>query len=539
MSKQVSPAKALRRFGLKQSLKGALIIGILAGIMIGGQGAAYAATYPDETSRTQFKLSLEKAPALGILYGETANLPSPAGYMVYRTVAFLTFVASIWGLMTIIRLLRGQEEDGRWELIASGSTTSRGASYQVLLGFGMSLFIAFAICVVGTTLLGLLPSVDAPATAGLFIGLAIFLPVALFGGVGFLVSQLATTKRRALFYGLIPLLLLFALRAIGNTAADLRWLKNFTPFGWTDLASPVVNPQMVWLLPAVILAPVLIGLGMYLIDRRDLGAGIIHESAATKPRYFLLGSAMQLAIRQNIVLFVSWGLAALAMSALIAQISSIAAEAVSDSESLKNAIGQLGESGNLAIAFIGAGLVFTVMVLLIMTTVCIANIRATEAKNQLDNILVQPVQRSRWLAGRLVVITVAFTLISVICALATWVMASAQNISLDLGNLLLISLALTGTVIFTLGLGTLLYGILPRLAVAGMYVVIGWSFLIDMIGSVVKLDNIFINSSLFHYVSISPTKAPDWATFAWLATIGIAMAAVGVVAFTRRDIIAQ
>ncbi|MDN5274872.1 MAG: hypothetical protein JWP06_773 [Candidatus Saccharibacteria bacterium] len=539
MSKHSQVTRALRKFGFKQSLKGAIILGLLTGIVIGAQGAAYAITYPDDKSRNQFKLSLEKAPALGVLYGESQNLPSPAGYMVYRTVTFLTFIASIWGLMAVVRLLRGQEEDGRWELIASGSASTQRASLHILLGFGASLLLAFVMCLIGTTAFGAMPSIDAPSTAGLFISLSIFVPVALFSSLGFLVSQLSTTRRRALMYGLVPLILLFALRTIGNTVTDLHWLKEFTPFGWTELANPVIDPHMIWLLPAALLTVVFVGLGLSFVSKRDLGEGVIRESTTAKSRYFLLGSPMQLAVRQNITLLLSWGIAALAMSALMAQISSIAADAVAGSSSLKDAFGQVGDSSNLAIAFIGTGFVLVVMLLLIMTTVSMSSIRGTEAKNQLENILVHPVRRSSWLVGRLVVVVAASFLIALACTASTWALAATQHISLDLGNMFLISIALMGTIILTLGFGTLIYGFLPRLAVVGMYILISWSFLIETIGAAVKLDDIFVKSSLFHYISISPTKAPDWSTFLWLAGIGIVMMIIGTVAFTKRDIISE
>jgi polyether ionophore transport system permease protein len=539
MSKHSHVGRALRRFGFKQSLKGALIIGTLAAIMVGAQGAAYAVTYPDEKSRVQFKSSLEKAPSLGVIYGEIRNLPSPAGYMVYRTVTFITFVASIWGLMTIVRLLRGQEEDGRWELIAAGNTTSKKASLHVLFGFGLALLLAFGMCVIGTSAFGAMPSVNAAPTAGLFIALTIFVPVAFFSCIGFLISQLSSTRRRALAYGLIPLVLFFAIRTIGNTVADLHWIKAFTPFGWTELASPVVDPQMSWLLPAILLMPLLIAIGAYFIGKRDLGGGIIHESTTAKPRYLLLGSALGLAIRQNGIVLLSWGIAALFMSAVMAQIAGIAAEAIADSDSLKSAVAQVGNSSDIAIAFIGAGLVFTVMLLLVMVAVSLSSIRGTEAKNQLENILVHPVRRSSWLAGRLVVIVVASLLISLACACTTWALAATQGIPLDLANLLLVSITLTGTVVLTLGFGTLLYGILPRIAVVGTYVLISWSFLIEMIGAVVKLDDIFIKSSLFHYISISPTQAPDWSTFLWLVALGVGMMILGIAAFAKRDIISE
>jgi ABC-2 type transport system permease protein len=538
--KHSSVASSLRKFGFKQSLKGALVVGILAGIMVGGQGYAYSEAYPDDKSRAQLKSSVEQAPAFGIIYGETKNLPSPAGYMVYRTVTFLSIIASVWGLMTVIRLLRGQEEDGRWEIIASGNTTSKGASLHILLGFSLALLLAFVICFAATTAYGTIPAINAPPSAGLFISLAIFAPATLFSGLGFLVSQLSVTKRRALFYGLIPLLILFAVRTIGNTTSDWHWLKMFTPFGWTELASPVIDPNMAWLLPSFILAPILVISGMYFIARRDLGAGILHESSTAKPHYFLLGSATWLALRQNSVLFISWGIGALFLSGIMAIISGIAASAVSDSETLKNAVSQIGGgSHDMAVAFIGAGLVLIVIALLLMVTANMANLRSSEAKNQLDNILVQPVRRSKWLVGRLIIILAAALAIALICALATWAMAHAQGIALDLGTLLLVNTALIGTVVFTLGFGALLYGLVPRLAVLGMYTVIAWSFLIDMVGSVVKFDDIIVKSSLLHYVSLSPTENPDWSTFTCLVTLGLIMAALGVVAFTKRDIISE
>ena len=538
-AKVLSPKSALRRFGFRQALKGALIVGLLAGGMGSLQEYAYTATYPDASSRLQFKASLASAPSLGVIYGEAKDLPTPAGYMAYRTGMFLTIIASIWGLMTATRLLRGQEEDGRWELIASGSTTAKGASAQVFIGFMLAFALAFVLSAASMTLSGLLPGVDAPSFAGLYLSLAIFVPAALFAALGFFVSQLSVTRRRALSYGLVPLLLFFVLRTIGNTVPDLHWLKMYTPFGWTELSYPTTDPQLAWLLPAVAMIPVLIAVSLRWAKKRDLGAGMLPESSAAKPHYFLLGSPLALALRQNSVQFVSWAVGAIFVSALMAQIASIAADAAADSPSLKQAIVQLGGSQNLAVAFIGAGFVFLVIVLLLMTTSAMGSIRSSEAKNQLDNLLVQPVRRSSWLISRILLVIVTTIVISLACIIATWAMAGAQGIELELGKLLAIAVALTGTVILTLGFGVLLYGIWPRLAVIGMYCVVAWSFLIDMIGSVVKLSDFFVKSSLFHYVSISPIEAPNWSTFAWLVSLGTIMTVIGVVTFAKRDIISE
>jgi ABC-2 type transport system permease protein len=539
-SKHLSPGITLWRLGVKQTLKGAIIIGILIGLMGGVQGVGYAKTYPDNKSRAAFATTFESAPALGILYGETKNLASAAGYMVYRTVPIMALIAAIWGLMTVTKLVRGQEEDGRWEVVTSGNTTSRQALWLIMSGFATSLFVAFAIAGLIIAVIGVIPVVNMSFFASLLIALAIFLPAGLFATIGMFTSQLSLTRRRATVYGLIPLAVFFALRSIGNVLEDFYWLKDVTPFGWSDQISPVFDPQIVWLLPFSLFIPLFIAISIYLVGQRDLGASLLPESNTAKPHYALLGSPATLALRQNLPLFFGWGVLALTVSVLISAVMTVAAEAVAESPSLGAFLSQLGGSTNdLKIAFLGAGMVFVVMILLTMATTSLASIRQSEAKSYLDNILTQPVRRSSWLVSRLLIIIIGFTLISIICSLATWAMAQLQGISLDLGNVLLVSIALIGTVVLTLGFGTLLYGILPRIAAIGMYVVISWSFLIDIIGSVIKLDDFIVKSSLFHYMSLSVAEAPDWQTFAWLLSIGIVMAAIGVVAFTKRDIVAE
>ncbi len=531
---------ALWQLGLKQTLKGAIILGLFVGGIAVIQGLAFGSNFPDEKSRAAFAATIEKAPAVGLLYGETKNLASSAGYMVYRTGPITGLVASIWALMAVAKLLRGQEEDGRWEAITSASTTPRRATSLLLLGFGTSLVIAFLISFATIVAAGMSPDLPiSTASAGLAT-LSVYLPAVLFAGAAVITSQLAFTRRRAVMYGLVPLVVLFVIRSMANTVPDLYWLKNISPFGWSDQISPIFNPQLVWIVPFVLLAPLCAGIGIYAVAKRDLGAGLIPESTTQKPRRFLLGSAAGLALRHNLSQFISWGVAALFISSIIASIMTLAAEAVADSPSLKVFLTRLGGSvDDIKIAFLGTGLTFVVMVLLIMATTCMASIRREEAKTYLDTLLTQPVRRSSWLIMRLLQITAAFVAISLLCAVATWIVAGLQSVHFDLGNMLLQSITLVGTVFLTLGLGALLYGIAPRLAVIGMYSVIVWSFVIDILSSVMNLDDLFIKSSLFHYISLSPTKSPDWTTFAWLVGIGIVMIVVGIFAFTKRDIVTE
>lgn len=538
--KRLSPRIAIWHLGLRMTLKGAIIMGLLAGGMAFIQGAAYGSTFPDEKAQAAFKATMESAPGLGVLYGETRDLASATGYIVYRTVPTMAIIAAIWGLMTVTKLMRGQEEDDRWEITLSGSTTAPQASGLLLLGFGTSLVLTFVIATGLIYLTTVAPEIDLSLMTSVLIALAMLLPALLFGAIGMLTSQLSLTRRRAVMYGLALVAVFVALRAVANTVPDFYDLKHFTPFGWSDLISPVFDPQLIWLIPFVIIVSALIGLGVYLVTKRDLGTGFLPESTSRKPRMFLLGSATALGFRQNLPLFISWGISAIGMSALLASIMGIAAEAVADSPSLQVYMSQLGGStDNLKIAFLGSGLLFVVIVLLIMAVSSMGGIRKDEAKDYLDNLLTQPVRRSGWLAGRLLLIIGAFVFISILCTLITWWIAGSQGTWLDLGNMLQISIALTGTVLFTLGLGVLIYGFLPKLAVIGMYSVILWSFIIDLLASVLDLNDIVTKSSLFHYISLAPNETPDWKTFSVLVGLGLAMALIGIFSFAKRDIVTE
>lgn len=535
----MSTAWTIRKLGFKQTAKGATIIGLLAGLMAAMQGAAYAATYPTPQARAEFATSLSSAPVLGVLYGESKNLSSTAGYVVYRVVPFLALIAAIWGLSTTTKLLRGQEENGRTEIITAGTTSKRAATFNLTLGFLASITLAALLCIGATAAVNMEPNIGMSFSSSVLVGLAIFLPALVFASVGIITSQFSVSRRRAFMFGLAPLLTFFAIRAVANTVDDASFMKQFTPFGWSDLISPVVDPVPGWILPSIVIAFLFGYMGIHLSRKRDLGAGIVNEPTTTRSRLLLLGSPLKLALRQNIWTLLSWIAGSIFLSVLMAGLAKIAVDTLAESPSLRTIIASFGgESNDLTIAFIGSGMVFTVMVLLVMVTIYVAGIRNDEAKGYLETTLVHPIRRNVWLANRTLLIVCMSLLVSLLSCLTTWAVARTQGIEIDLGNILLVGINLTGTTLFVLGLGILFYGIAPRIAVISMYIVIVWSFLIDMLQSAIDLNDIVSKTSLFHYISTSPSATPDWQTFAYLTLLGTIMAIIGITLFNRRDITA-
>jgi ABC-2 type transport system permease protein len=532
--------QTLRRFSFQQTLRGAIIIGFISGFMLVGQGLAYEKGYPDEVSRAKFAASLSSAPALGLLYGDAKNLTAGTnGYMVYRVVGFMSLITSIWGLAVAIRLLRGNEEDNRWEIIRMSSLSSRQATTHIMGGFLLSWLLAVLLSFLIT--MGTIASTDLQMSIGtaLIVTLMIFLPGLLLAAVGILTSQLAVTRRRALMYGLVPLLIFFIIRGIANTSHDFHWLMYFTPFGWVELVNPILDMHTWWLVLPILFSVLFAGLGIWFAER-DLGASVISQSDNAHSRYYLLGNSWQLGLRQNMWVWSAWAIAALTVSSLIASLTNVANDAATSSATISKSVDTLsGNTTDIRIAFLGAGLVFLVMILMVMTANIIGAIRNDEAKQYLDTILVQPTRRSIWLVHRLLLGLGAVLFIALASGIATYFIATGQHIELNFGKLFVTSICMVGTAIFLLGFGALLYGLLPRLATPLMYAFMGWSFIIILISSAVQLNSTLLHSSLFHYVSFNLANWPDISVFIWLSVLGIIMACVGVFAFTKRDIITE
>jgi ABC-2 type transport system permease protein len=90
--------------------------------------------------------------------------------------------------------------------------------------------------------------------------------------------------------------------------------------------------------------------------------------------------------------------------------------------------------------------------------------------------------------------------------------------------------------VFVLGAGTLVFGLRPRLSSAAAYGVVAWSFLVDLLGSLIKGADWVRNSSLFTHVALAPSVKPDWGADAIVVLLGLGAAIIGAIAFQRRDV---
>jgi ABC-2 type transport system permease protein len=186
--------------------------------------------------------------------------------------------------------------------------------------------------------------------------------------------------------------------------------------------------------------------------------------------------------------------------------------------------------------YLGAAFLFVAVLIAVMAASQIAAIRDEEASGRLDNLLVRPVRRLGWLAGRLGISLGLILLTGVVSGFVTWVAAASQHTGVPLYRLLEAGVNAAVPGIFVLGAGALLLGVVPRLASAGSYAIVAYSFLVSLVGAVIKGQAWIRDTSLFTHIALAPAVKPDWGQAAALVLLGVTGATLGAVAFRKRDV---
>ena len=235
---------------------------------------------------------------------------------MWKSLAFLSVLGAVWGLLTATRLLRGEEDAGRWELLLAGPTTKRRATAQALVGLAAGLAALFVLTALISIVIGRSSKVQiAPLSMG-FFAIAIVSSAAVFLAAGALVSQLAATRRQAAGYAGAALGAAYALRMVADSGTGLAWLRWATPLGWVEELQPLTAPRPLALLPIVGLTAVLVAVSVHLAGSRDLGASILPDRSSARPHTRLLSGLVGLTLRLARPTLVAWA-GAIAATALL------------------------------------------------------------------------------------------------------------------------------------------------------------------------------------------------------------------------------
>jgi ABC-2 type transport system permease protein len=517
---------------VRSALRGAMIWGAVFGLFVISTIEAFVRGYPTRDERLQLAHSLRSfAPLLGLpRHAETV-----AGFTAWRVLVAIAVIGAIWGLLTSTSLLRGEEEAGRWELLLAGPTTKRGAAGQALLGLGGVLAVMFAVTALLTLVAGHLPGARFSIGGSLLFAVALVSGAAMFLAVGALASQLSATRGQAVTIAASALGASYVVRMVADSRNSLGWLRWLSPIGWIEELRPLQDPQPLALTPILGLVLASGGLAVLLAGRRDLGASVLREGKANLGGARWLIGPTTLALRLSRPAGLAWLAGLAVMGVIYGSLVRSAGSILTDSPSVTATLGRLGVR-QATLGYLGIVFLFVDVLIAVLAASQVAAIRDEEAAGRLDNLLVRPVGRLTWLGGRLGVSLSLIVLAGLVAGFCAWVGVASQHIYM--ARLTMIEAGVNASVpaVFVLGAGTLVLGLRPRLSAAASYAIVAWSFLIDLLGSLLEGARWLRDSSLFTHIALAPAAKPDWGTAAIIVLLGVVAAVIGAVAFQRRDV---
>ncbi|MEV7238023.1 ABC transporter permease [Streptomyces sp. NPDC051020] len=496
-------------------------------IVLGGSfssvGKSFSSLYDTAAQRAELAASMNGNSSLRAVYGPVFD-DSVGGLVTWRMAGFGAALAAVMSLIIVIRHTREEEESGRQEMLSSAMVGRRAPLTSALLAAFVA-DAALALMIVA----GMAGS-GAGGAGAVALALTVAGIGALFACTAAIAAQLTESARLAKGLTAAVIGAAFVLKAAGDSSTDdassvLNWLS---PIGWAENVRAYAGER--WWVLLVIGAAVLIqgGIAYILAGRRDIGMSFLPTRPG--PATGRISSAFGLALRLQRGTLTGWTLSFAAVGAVFGGLTSGAADLVGTNEKTKEIFERMGGQAGLTDAFLAAMVGMLGMVAALYVVASVLRLHGEETAGRAEPVLAGGVSRIGWAAGHLVVAFGGSALIMAVGGLGL-----AAGYGHELPAVLGASLAQLPAVWLLGGLAVLLYGALPKAAVAS-WGVVGICLALGWIGPAVNMPQPVMNLSPFSHLPKLPGTEMQWPPALWLTTGAVALVAVGLGALRRRDV---
>ena len=438
---------------------------------------SYASVYPSLSSRAALIAAMRQTPGTRLLYG-VLPLPGTIGQLAQWEIG--TYLLVCTGLMAVLmtcRMLRTDEDEGLVEVLR-GAGAGRWVPFlaPVLVVFGVVAVHAAGTGVVMTALTGRVKELTVSGAWALAGTVAVVGWA--FAGAGAAASQLARSAGAARGLSLGLLGTAFALRVLADEA-DAPWARRLSPLAWRDLVEPYTRDRVALLAACAACCPVLVA-----------GAGALYARGVTD------------LLRPG--------------SATAQMVDKMA-------------------SGSPVAQFMGLLTVFTVLLVVVAAVGRAGALARSERAGLVEAQVAAGVSRTRLFvvqAGAAVVEGVVLLLVSGgVLAAVTATQVTADH---AVARAVVYTVSQLPGLLAAVGIALALVGLAPR-RVALVWAVVAWSAFARFLGGLVELPERARDLSVLgHYLDV--VGPASWKPLALQAAVGLAGAAVGLLAYRRRDL---
>ena len=530
MARIADPLRAVARRTLRGERVRLGVMAVIAVLYAAANVIGYRDTYPTEAARQRFAAAFGDNAALRLFYGVPHDLASVAGYAEFRIVGLLSVIVAGWAVFAAVRPLRGEEDDGRFELVLAGAVTRRGATAAVLAAVAVECGVLWTACAAGLAVTGM-PFGDLGAAQVLLLATAITAPGLLFAAVAAVACQVAPTHRGAQAIGGAALALALLVRIAADLASGAGWARWATPLGWAEEARPVTgNTPAVYALFLAATAA-LATVAVLLAARRDVGTGLIGGRRTPRSHLRMLGSTWQAAVRAERTTLLVWLAAAGAFAVVIGAFARSIADEARRAQLPAYAAEATTARGYLALTFS-----FFALVVALFATSHLHGIRDEESSGRLETLLALPVSRRRWLGGRLLVAAASSVALALLIGILAWAGAAGAGAGVGLASLLTAGANCIPAALLFLGAGALLFAAAPRLGGGGALALVGAAFLWELVGALLGAPSWALSASPFHHIAVVPLRPFDAPGAAVMLAAAAVSSGAALALFARRDL---
>jgi len=162
--------------------------------------------------------------------------------------------------------------------------------------------------------------------------------------------------------------------------------------------------------------------------------------------------------------------------------------------------------------------------------------REEETTGRVEHLVVGGSSRAGWLMARIGIALAAMFGLAVVAALGAWAGANLSGSSVSLLDVLEGSFNVVPTALFFGGLSVLAFGAAPRVTAFVAFGAVPVAFLIQIVGGISSSPSWVTKLSPFSHIAPVPAASVDVAATLVLLGAAVASTALGVLAFSHRDL---
>ncbi|GAA4604670.1 exporter of polyketide antibiotics [Actinoallomurus liliacearum] len=486
--------------------------------------------YDTPASLRDFVSGINGNGATVAMYGRIHVAGSVGGITAWRMAATGGALVGVMSVLLVVRHTRGDEEAGRLELVGAGAVGRRAPlTAGLLVGVVANLALAL-VSTIALIAFGL------PVAGSLATGLAWTVPGLCFTAVAGVTAQLAETAQAARGIALAVVGVAYLLRAVGD-AGRVSWLTWLSPIGWAQQVRPY-GAERWWVIGLGVVVAVAVVFAAYaLVERRDLGAGLLPARPGPADAAPYLRSPLALAWRLHRGALLGWLAGFVVYGAAIGAVLRGLGDLLKNSSGAADLLAKMGGQRGLEDSYVGTVMGVLGLIAAAYAVQVVLRMRTEETAQRLEPLLATRVRRLRWSVGHLLFAAAGPVVLLGVAGLAAGLAHGLRthDLGTQVPRLLGAAVVQAPAAWVAAAIAVLLFGAAPRLAPAA-WGVLGVFLLLGQLGPVLKLGQAVMDLSPFTHVPKLPGAELTATPILALTAVAVAVTAAGLAGLRRRDI---